>query len=1153
MMDDRLVSGRYSIKELIGEGGIARIYRAVDISSGEDAAIKEIKQPDQTIARSFEREFLFASLNRHPALMAPLSYLTENDIVMIAWPYIRGADLRTVQAAAKSDQDRIARIIVSILECAAFIHHSGHVYNDFKPDNIILPDNPGDESGGGLPLKLIDYNLVSVKGESASKRGTINYIAPEIFSGVSPAQISDIYSLGVLFYEMLTGRLPFANDDNDLLIKKITENGAIDFSEVPDRFKAGLESMLHRRPESRPRDSREAAKSLGLGGSFYDLYRLIIDYYLSSGPTAFHAELSENFEDYLGGMSWKVFWIKALNHNGAAMNFLEARYGLRGFRIRRILSGADKRFIGNVLDDAAAQLNDNPDNKTMLLIDDVDTLDSRFLARLRTMSGPRNGLAVAIGASRWSEPPIPASVFDPLQNTTRKGATETALKAILKKETTDFGFADLARYTCGDPPLVHAHLKQAVLNSGLDLLAEDIHEDLSVDALPGEVLESAMGSIVGKLSRGRQSILQKLSAWGDSIPMLILGALHDAEQREIDALLKSGHLVAGKDAVAFSSGDARDYIYFGLSDAAKTQHHRFWAEAVDDRMADSDGHQEYSAFHWGESDDAEKGFNSNLRAASELLAQGELSRAAKYGEKAQLLAARAGGHRTGVAAVCASIYKEAGDYKSARRNYLELLRLLKVSGEKTLEAKTYKDLGDLYRSIKKIKKAVYYTSEALQLYEQLGDQQGIADCNNNIGLTYWIDEQFDSALESFQRAFDANMNLNNHRELAKIQSNRAIIKDITGKTREVAGFFLEARDHAAEANDPRMLALISNNLGYFYIRQGEYDKAVKYLQEAVSASEKIGYSEGVINALSNLGLCHLRSGDLFTAVDNNQKALETAEALGSRHLAASAELYLTEACILMGNFQLADSVLQSIESGKAFAEDKSLKPQVDLLRSRLYLAVGLRDKAAGAAESVSKEADSIGDERLRLEALLYQARADSNRNKRKAVSQLAEVVDTTSRLGHGDLMTSAGISLAEIYLSDNDLFNSESWLERADSAPNPSRESMIRMRILESEINRARKKYDDGLKILFEGESTAAVSGYVPLALQSSVVAAGIFLECRKLSRAGQTLERAVSYRSRLHSALPQYASPATMETLPYINRIREIAEAIKKKEFLRV
>ncbi|MEE9554080.1 MAG: serine/threonine-protein kinase [candidate division Zixibacteria bacterium] len=1152
-MDDRLIKGRYKLLGLTGEGGLARVFRAVDNFTDNEVAVKEIRDDDPAVIESVEREYRFAALNSHPSLVPTLSICRDSKSVITVMPFIEGIDLRTFPNRCSMNEYQIDRIIVSLLEAAAFIHFSGHIYNDFKPENILISGDIKEGSRKIPRLVLLDYNLISAIGENVSKRGTIEYVAPEILLGQQPDLYSDLYSLGVVIYELLSGAVPFSSKSTDKLIKLITEDGSIDYSKIPEKYRDGLRALLARDIAQRPSGAREAAGTFSLESIFDSLYRTRIDHYLSAGIPPFNRDLAVSFESYLKGMSCKIFSIRSLNHNRMAINYLAAEYELRGYNVWRI--GPEMR-PDNALDylkKIKSWRNDYSDGKSILLIDHLEALDNTVLSYLRSTAGPANGLPVAAGVNRWIEPAISTDVFDPLKNQTKIGATATSLKAYLKKEDLDFNFDDLSRCSGGDPTMVYLHLKYALLENGPVTLSKSFDDRIRIEALPVTARDKIIARIFDSLRDDQIDILKKLSVWGDSIPMLILAALGRGKQMLIDELLKSGRLIPEKDAVSFSSGNARDFVCESVPDEEKRRYHGFWAEAVEEWLSETDDYIESAACHWGGSEDICRGYKANYIAALEFFKKGELSKAEFYADKTQVLAEAGGGSVADSLAVYADIYKEKGDYRSARVKYLELLRNIRLKGDKEFEAKTDKNLGDLYRSIRKTRKAVYYINAALKLYMELGDDQGVADCNNNIGLTYWIDEQYDKALESFSKAFEANRKVNNQRELAKIQSNQGIIKDIVGKTKEVADHFIKALRYASESDDPRLEALISNNLGYFYIRQGEYKEANKYLRATLAISEKIGYTEGVINSLSNLGLSYLRSGDLFAAVDFDQKALETAESLGSRHLAASAELYLAEACILMGNYSLADSVLSSIEAGKAIEEDKSLKSQTELLRSGLMISLGDTCSAHDFAARVLLEAESVGDTRLKIEAELSLARAFLDDRKHGALVGLSEAAETASTLGHDDLLSAAGILLASFYTLKEDFFNAEGWLDRVLLSQDLTRESLIKAKILVSDLYRLNGRYDDALEILYEIESLAAVSGFVPLAFRAAVILSEIFLACSKLSRLKETIDRALSYRAKLLSALPESASASTLEQTSYMKRFSSVITKTDNKVFLSV
>lgn len=1149
-MEDRLLTGRYADFKIVGEGGITRVYSALDKITGDTVVIKKLKSDEAIARKAFENEYSFASLYRHPSLISPISLIKDGGSYFIVQPFVRGIDFKSWQGKYLPNRNEIGEIIAAILECAAFIHYSGFLYNDFKPENILLEESQNDNKGDGIKPILIDYNLISTIGESVARRGTIEYIAPEVLKGDQPGRVSDLYSIGATIYEFLTEAPPYISDDNRRLIKYITEDGRIDFSRIPPRFREGLESLLARDPEKRPAAAREAARLLGVKKEFETLYQKRIDYYLSAGPPPFAEEMADSFDKYIAGRSSKIFLIRSLNHNRMSMNYLALRYELAGYAVARITC-EDPINAKIMVDDILTRLERDRSAKTLILIDDIESLHGDIANTIRIMAGSKKNIPIAAGSGRWTAPGMPVIVFDPLSNNTRKSAAIASSRAYLKRPELSSASDDFTRVTGGDPQFVYYHLKYSVLAGRLDLLSDSREYQPPAERMPMPEIDRMIADIFKSLDKDRSEILKKLAVWGDAIPMLALGELGVEEQRLIDELLQTGYLFAEKDAISFPAGEIRDFLYENCESRERQETHRYWAEAVENRLSDTEEYTELAAVHWGESDNTARGYNANLRAAAEFFKKGELSKAKKFAEKARALANHDGGSVASAAAIYAAILKGEGDYDSARRQYHDLLRRLKSGKEKAIAAKTYKELGDLYRSIKKIKKAIYYTNRALKLYGEWSDDQGIADCNNTIGLAYWVDGQYEKALESFSRAFEANTKLGNHRELAKNQSNLGIINDIIGRTQAVADHFLKARGHAVEAEDPWLEALIANNLGYFLIRQGDYKNAMVHLQDAVMISRKIGYIEGAINSLSNLGLCHLRSGDLFLAVDCDQKALETAEAFGNRYLAATAEVFLTEACILMGNYQLAHDVLKSIESGRAFAEDKSLKPQIGLLRSRLYCSLGMYDEAARSAREVSEEAVA-GDARLKLEATLCLIEAGLRANTETALTALAGVVESASLLGHNDLRSAATLTLSEIYLSGGDLFSAEGWIRNLVSSSYLTREADIKARIISAEILLRKGQYDEAIEILYETESIAGVSGFVPLAFRAAVVLAEIFAACSKQSKVGETVARADSYRSRLLSSLPDIAAPDMISKTPYMIRHERVAMKVLKGEFSR-
>ena len=196
-------------------------------------ALKIPGDDNQKLYDSLINEYLFAATHRHPALLKPLDILFESEKPIIVNPLLNGMAideymrLLKIENEASYIQTITNEILASILEAAGFIHFSGYCYNDFKPANIITYDLKG---RGALPeIALIDFNLVSLPDDSCGRKGTLHYLAPEVMANGGHTKSSDIYALGVLFYQLITGRLPFASFDESELIGLVVESGNIDF------------------------------------------------------------------------------------------------------------------------------------------------------------------------------------------------------------------------------------------------------------------------------------------------------------------------------------------------------------------------------------------------------------------------------------------------------------------------------------------------------------------------------------------------------------------------------------------------------------------------------------------------------------------------------------------------------------------------------------------------------------------------------------------------------------------------------------------------------------------------------------------------------------------------------------------------------------
>ena len=207
-----LVDGRYRILRRLGSGGMADVYCAEDSHLGRQVAIKVLHRrfaQDQEFVERFRREAKAAAGLNHPNVVGVFDRGEHEGTYYIAMEFLTGRTLKDiVTAEAPLAQERVIDVGTQILQAAGFAHRQGVIHRDFKPHNVIV-----DDLGHA---KVTDFGIAragaSEMTETGSIMGTAQYLSPEQAQGHGVTATSDIYSIGVMLYEMLAGRLPFEGD-----------------------------------------------------------------------------------------------------------------------------------------------------------------------------------------------------------------------------------------------------------------------------------------------------------------------------------------------------------------------------------------------------------------------------------------------------------------------------------------------------------------------------------------------------------------------------------------------------------------------------------------------------------------------------------------------------------------------------------------------------------------------------------------------------------------------------------------------------------------------------------------------------------------------------------------------------------------------------
>lgn len=223
-----LLDDRYRLDQLVGRGAMADVYRAADLETGGAVAVKILRLAlsltnEGEAVRRFEREALVQSMVRHRNVAA----LYGSGVTRIGEPYLvvellRGKSLRTViKSEGRVSAARATSYAWQALQGLGAIHARGILHRDLKPANLMLEPSPGPVDR----VALIDFGFATLEGDSRLTQqghvvGSLTYLAPERLRGDPAEARSDIYSIGIILYELLAGRPPFVGEDDFDLIAR---------------------------------------------------------------------------------------------------------------------------------------------------------------------------------------------------------------------------------------------------------------------------------------------------------------------------------------------------------------------------------------------------------------------------------------------------------------------------------------------------------------------------------------------------------------------------------------------------------------------------------------------------------------------------------------------------------------------------------------------------------------------------------------------------------------------------------------------------------------------------------------------------------------------------------------------------------------------
>jgi predicted ATPase len=939
-----LIGYRYELWEPLGQGGMGRVYRAKDRLTGEVVALKQVSlalpgssvtSSDQAQAQvALAHEFHTLASLRHPHIISVLDYGFDAE----RQPYLamtlleRPLDIR--QAAEQQDEAGKVELLRQLLQALAYLHRRGVIHRDLKPANVLV-----DEQG---QVKVLDFGLaIRREREATAPAGTLAYMAPELLQEQPASPAADLYAVGVIAFELLTGSHPFDSSDSSSLAMKILL-GTPDIALLPANLQWVVSRLLSREPAARYQNAVEVihdlssasglvlpAESASIRESFLQAARFVgREQEMGQLSAALSAAMAGQGSAWLVGGESGVGKSRLLEEL-RAMALVEGMMVVRGQSVaggglpyqlwreiarRLLLSAEPDELDASVLQEVV------PDIERLLgrPIPPAPPLDgksaryrlTRALANL--LSQQKQPVLLLVEDLHWAR-----ASLEPLQRITRLAA-ELPLMIVgtyrdderpgLAAELPAMQLIKLERLN----PAETAALGESMLGEAArqPAVRDLLHRETEGNALFLVEVVRALAEEAGRLSDigrvslpervmagGIQKIIQRrlarVPAWGQ--PLLKAAAV-TGRQLELPILQRMGN-------GAMAAGDLEGWL-LACANAAVLEvqegQWRFSHDKLREALLDELEPAESASLHRQAAEAIEQQYGDDLAYAAVLAnhwqAAGDPVKEAYYamlaGEQALMrnffqdaanrLERALALTPAEAATQQARILLALGKAQERLTRYPQAIASLEAAlaigvNDLSVQAEIYNYLSLVQMRQDRYEEALASVQEALRLAQAAGDQKRIGGCFSHLGDLAWTMGQWPAALRYYEEAIAIGRELDNPHLLAISLNGLGVLKAQTG---EFAGARHDLEESLALDRVTGNLwggSVTLINLGELAYEMGDDESARRYTEEGIAVQREFGGRSA--DALANLGRIVTRQGDVAAACRYYLEAIAQAQSV----------------------------------------------------------------------------------------------------------------------------------------------------------------------------------------------------------------------------------------------------------------------------------
>jgi eukaryotic-like serine/threonine-protein kinase len=1054
-----VLGGRYEILDLLGEGGMGAVYKARDREVDRFVALKLIRPElasNPAILARFKQELLTAHQVTHKNVIRIYDIAEADGVKFITMEFVEGSDLRHLLLEhGKFAPEEAVEIIRQVCLALDAAHSAGIIHRDLKPQNVMR-----DKAGRIL---VMDFGLArSLDSDGMTQTGallgTIEYMSPEQSMGKTLDQRSDIFALGLIFYELLSGKMPYKAETAMASLLRRNQERAIPVSELDATIPPGLSDIVSKCLE------RE------LGNRYQNTGEILADLDAWQGKRPVMASMTSTIVAGKRTIPWKwvvtgtlgaavliggwVYLGEPLKPNMATKTVAGPEVSLAILPFHNASSDGSLDWLGgelsNLLSTAVGQssrmrtvsperlhqifgdlkisANTELDPDTMRRIAEFSNADTvvygqyaKFGEKIQinaTLEDRKHNRREPLRIEAASEKEIPATV-DKLAELIRKNLS------VSSEVLSELKASSFQPSTKSAPALRDYNEALQLLRDGKNLEAIKSFQ-ASIGADPQFALafsrlaetDSALGYDTESEKNSRQAL--ELSQLLPAAEKYLIEANHAKVMKDnrkaIEAYENLAKILPDSGDVEGSLGGL--YIEVGDYDKARAQYAK---------ILQADPKNIKALWQMGMVEIKKENPQGALDPLNKGMSLAE--QVDNQEQKAQLLQA------LGIA------YRLMNKPEAAIKNFQDSMEINRKLGFKRLLASNLEQMGQAQDTLGKPDQALASLSEALKIQKEIGIKKEVGDTLISMGVVYQEQEHYDKALDAYKQSLQIQRDTGDEKNQSLCLNNIGMAYLSKGENDNAFTYLQQALQLRQKLNIPGDIADSLDGLGQAYSATGQYDPALASFLKAMELRRKAGDTRGAAGESHQMGLVFEYQGRFGAAVSALQDAIkpiqnvnerdpdialvlnDLGDALAKAGRGGEAGKPLEDAQGMAQDFKsdgLLSEVLNSQGNVKFFAGDykgaKALYEQAlklaskgtardNVLQSKLNLAkVAIAD---GRAQSVirdlgaiSQEADRLGLKHLALESSVDMAAAMvSAKDYAHARQELERVLGTSERLG----------------------------------------------------------------------------------------------------------------------------------------------------------